>query len=320
MGAPTFSVIIPVHNAGEKFRRCLESTQAARPQPDELIVVADGDSDGSWRVAESFGAKIIRLPEAGGPARARNAGARAARGDVLVFFDADVEVAPDALAQIAAVFEREPDVAAVFGSYDDMPAESNFLSQYKNLFHHYVHQTAREEASTFWAGCGAVRREVFLALGGFDESYRQPSIEDIEFGYRLRRAGHRIRLVKTLQVKHLKRWTTRSLLYADFWLRAVPWTELILRDRRLVNDLNLTWKARGAVVASWMALLTGGVGAWWLAVPALVVMLAMDAGWLKFFLAKRGALFTLKVVPWLWLYHGYSGLGFAVGLVRHWTR
>ncbi|MBM3860956.1 MAG: glycosyltransferase [Verrucomicrobia bacterium] len=309
MDTATFSVIVPVHNGGEKFRRCLESIRTASPS--ELIVVADGDSDGSWRAAEAFGAKVIRLPEAGGPARARNAGARAAQGDVLVFLDADVTVAPDALRQIREVLEREPDVAAVFGSYDDAPAEPNFLSQYKNLFHHYVHQNAREEASTFWAGCGAVRRDVFLALGGFDETYRRPSIEDIELGYRIRRAGHRIRLLKTLQVKHLKRWTARSLLYADFWLRAVPWTELIQRHRELLNDLNLTWKARAAVVLGWLSLLVP---------PLVAVMLAMHAGLLKFFLAKRGLMFTLAALPWLWLYNLYSGLGFAVGLARHWMR
>jgi glycosyltransferase involved in cell wall biosynthesis len=305
------SVIIPVHNGGEKFRRCLEAIKAASPQPDELIVVADGDSDGSWRVAEEFGARVIRLEQDGGPARARNAGARVARGDMLVFLDADVACVPDLFRQINETFERAPEVAALFGSYDDSPAEPNFLSQYKNLFHHYVHQISCEEASTFWAGCGAVRRDVFLALGGFDESYRRPSIEDIELGYRLRRAGHRIRLVKTLQVKHLKRWTPRSLVYADFWLRAVPWTELIQRDSKLLNDLNLTRKARVAVVLGWLSVILP---------PLVVVMLAMHAGLLRFFWAKRGALFTLAALPWLWLYNLYSGLGFAVGLVRHWIR
>ncbi len=51
---------------------------------------------------------------------------------------------------------EEPDLAAVFGSYDDEPAAPNFLSQYKNLFHHFVHQQGSAEASTFWSGCGAI--------------------------------------------------------------------------------------------------------------------------------------------------------------------
>ena len=110
------------------------------------------------------------------------------------------------MGRIAAAFQASPNLAALFGSYDDEPFESNFLSQYKNLFHHYVHQTAKVDASTFWSGCGAIRREVFLAIGGFEENYRRPTIEDIELGYRLKKTGHRIRLLKELQVKHLKRW------------------------------------------------------------------------------------------------------------------
>ena len=321
----TLSVIIPVHNGGDKFRCCLASVAAAVPAPAEIIVVADGDSDGAWRAAEEFGARIVRLAETGGPARARNAGAQAARSELLVFFDADVVVAPDALAQIADAFAGEPGLAAVFGSYDDAPAETNFLSQYKNLFHHYVHQTSRAEASTFWAGCGAVRREIFLAVGGFDETYRQPSIEDIELGYRLRRAGHAIRLRPSLQVKHLKRWTAGSLLRADVALRAVPWTELIQRDKQFINDLNLTWSARAAVMLAYLALLELLAAARWpwllvLAAASWVAGLALHAGLLQFFRKKRGFGFALAAAPWVWLYDLYSGLGFVLGLLRHWTR
>jgi cellulose synthase/poly-beta-1,6-N-acetylglucosamine synthase-like glycosyltransferase len=73
-----------------------------------------------------------------------------AKGEILFFVDADVAVPPDAVGQMSAVFQQNPDLAAVFGSYDDRPFETNFLSQYRNLFHHYVHQTAKEEAATFW--------------------------------------------------------------------------------------------------------------------------------------------------------------------------
>ena len=95
------------------------------------------------------------------------------------------------------MFRDEPDLAALFVSHDDAPLELNFLSQYKNLLHHDVHQTARDEASIFCGACDAVRRDIFLALGRFGERYRHPLIEAIELGYRLTRAGHRIRLCQT---------------------------------------------------------------------------------------------------------------------------
>jgi GT2 family glycosyltransferase len=149
---------------------------------------------------------VLKVPQAGGPAKARNLGAQASHGDILFFMDADVTLAPDTLEQVLAAFDTQPQIAALIGSYDDAPGAPNFLSQYKNLFHHYTHQRGCEEASTFWGACGAVRREVFSAVGGFDEAYRYPSIEDIELGYRLKRAGHSIHLCKQVQVKHLKRW------------------------------------------------------------------------------------------------------------------
>jgi glycosyltransferase involved in cell wall biosynthesis len=160
----TISAIVPVHNGGENFRGCLLSLAQTSPPPDEIIVVTDGDTDGSWRVAEEFGVQVIRLPsQSGGPAMPRNVGAHRASGDLLFFIDADVTIPPDAFSQGVEAFKRDPDLAALFGSYDDAPAATNFLNQYKNLLHHYVHQTAREEASTFWGACGTIRRP-FMAI------------------------------------------------------------------------------------------------------------------------------------------------------------
>ena len=113
------------------------------------------------KAAESFGARLVELPRRLGPAHARNHGAFAATGDVLLFVDADVLVPSDVVHEILQVLDVESGVAACFGSYDDAPAETNFLSQYKNLFHHYVHQNSPAEASTFWTGCGAIFRHVF---------------------------------------------------------------------------------------------------------------------------------------------------------------
>ncbi|MGD1861205.1 MAG: glycosyltransferase family 2 protein [Leptolyngbyaceae cyanobacterium] len=206
------SIVIPVHNGGESFKKCLKSLAAVRDSFFELIIVVDGGTDDSWQVAESSGAKVIRLPQAGGPARARNLGAAAAQGDVIFFVDADVCVHATTVEQVAIAFQQDPHLAALIGSYDDAPGAANFLSQYRNLLHHFVHQTASTRATTFWGACGAVRRDVFFKVGGFDERYRQPSIEDIELGYRLTAANYPINLKKDIQVKHLKCWRASSLL------------------------------------------------------------------------------------------------------------
>jgi GT2 family glycosyltransferase len=318
----TLSIVIPVYNGGENFRLCLASLKSFAAAAIEIIIVVDGGTDFSWQLAQASGAQVIRLDSTGGPARARNLGAGVARGDILFFMDADVTLAPDTLEQVLQAFRNNPDIAALIGSYDDAPGAPNFLSQYKNLFHHYTHQTSCEQASTFWGACGAIRREVFLAIGGFDEAYRYPSIEDIELGYRLRRAGHRIRLCKQVQVKHLKRWEPMNLLRAEIFYRALPWSELLWRDRQFANDLNLQTTSRLSVVLTY-ALLLAAIGAvWWsgavvVAGLASFVLLLINLPVYQFFLQKRGLGFTLRVIPWHWFYYFYSGLAFAIATTRH---
>ena len=320
--AVKISVIVPVHYGGDKLRRCLTSIAHANPSPEELIVVGDGDTDGSWSIAGEFGAKSLKLEVSGGPARARNIGAMAAKGDILLFIDADVIVPTDIIGRVAAVFQEKPGIDALIGSYDDEPEERNFLSQYKNLFHHYVHQRSRREASTFWGACGAIRRDVFLAAGGFDEGYHRSSIEDIAFGYRLRKAGYKILLAKEIQVKHLKYWGIRSLVRSDFLDRALPWTELILQRGGFINDLNLSFSSRISVVLIYAMLITMIVAVW--SVKALVLtgaftmlLIVINLPVYGFFLHKRGAWFMMKMIPWHWLYYFYSGLAFLTAIGRH---
>ena len=80
-------------------------------------------------------------------------------------------------------------IGAVFGAYDESPAAPGLVSQAKNLAHAFVHHGSPGNAVTFWAGLGAVRTQVFLAVNGFDERFGRPSIEDIDLGYRLTAAG-----------------------------------------------------------------------------------------------------------------------------------
>ena len=317
----TISVVIPVYNGGESFRKCLRSLHTGLI-PDEVIVVSDGDTDGSWRIAEQFGAKVIRCPVSRGPATARNIGAKAAQGDIVFFVDADVTLHPETVHRVMEVFQTNPEVAALIGSYDDAPGSANFLSQYRNLFHHYTHQISNEAASTFWGACGAVRREVFLQVGGFDQRYRAACVEDIELGYRLKQYGYAIRLCKHIQVKHLKRWEPLSMLKADFFYRALPWTALILRHQQLNNDLNLDWSSRLSVILAFTLLLTLLTTGFWpsalgLSLAIALLLVLINAPVYRFFRHKRGWRFTACVIPWHWLYFLYSGLAFAIGLARH---
>lgn len=316
------SIIIPVHNGGSAFEHCLSSISASTTPPDEIIVVADGETDGVWRLAEQYGARVLKNDQTYGPAFARNKGARVATGDLLFFVDADVVIRPTTVERIKKAFEQDPELSALIGSYDDTPAEPGFLSQYRNLLHHYTHQTAQLDASTFWGACGAIRREAFWAVDGFDERYRQPCVEDIELGYRLKRSGYRIQLRRDIQVTHLKRWSAGSMIKTDMLRRALPWTELLLRYRRFENDLNLRTANRlsmGAIAIFIISFVAGFEAPefFFISVAMCAMLFALNAPFYLFLRRKKGVLFSLAVVPWHWMFYVYSGIASLLGVISY---
>ncbi len=224
------TAIIPATKKPETLELARAAIEAAAAPPEEILVVNE--------------------PSGAGPAEARNAGAQRASGDVLVFVDADVIVHRDAFARIRAAFESDPGLSGVFGSYDDEPADDGTVSAFRNLLHHHVHQASPGPANTFWAGLGAIRKDAFLGIGGFDDAYAVPSIEDIELGLRLTDAGHRIELAPDIQGKHLKGWTLPAMVRCDVQDRAVPWLTLLLRRGRPSAALNLSWRHRASALAS----------------------------------------------------------------------
>ncbi len=331
-------MIVPVYQGGEAFRQCLQAVQTLTPAPCEVIVVCDGQVDDPyqwWSDAPTPALRVLGTTVRSGPAHARNVGARAAKGDVLFFIDADVTLRADAIERVQRIFAEHAHVDAVIGSYDDAPGESNFLSQYRNLLHHYVHQQSSTEASTFWGACGAVRRTAFWAVGGFDERFDQPSVEDIDLGYRLTRAGFQIRLEPTLQIKHLKRWEALSMIRTDVVRRAVPWTKLLLQRDAIDEDLNLQRDSRISTVLIYLLLAQIVLGSTWglaslfsgrelrlaygnslfltICLLLLITLVWLNAPLYRFFQRKRGWWFALRVIPWHWLYYTYSGLGFVWG-------
>jgi GT2 family glycosyltransferase len=318
--------VIPVRNGGPDFERVLRGLRASSPPDIEILVVDDGSTDGSAAVAARHGATVLRHDRPLGPAASRNAGARAATAPLLFFLDADVLVHHDTVHRLLAHFDADPGLTALFGSYDDRPAAPGLVSQFRNLLHHFVHQSGHfvanaRPAHTFWTGCGAIRRDAFLALGGFDPRlYRRPAIEDIELGYRLARSGHRIALARDVQVTHFKRWTFASMVRTDILHRGIPWMLLILRSRTRETDLNVSPVQRACVLAIGLALLAAVLApfapdAGPVAVACLTLAVLLNADFYRFLAARRGPLFALAAIPLHWTYFVCCGISVAVALV-----
>jgi len=319
--AADYSLIVPAHRGGPMLEACLDSIARLDPRPGEVIVAVDGADPGVRAAAARRGFTPLPCPTAPGVAATRNAGVRASRGAVLVFADSDTLLPADHLTRLTALWLRHPEEAAIIGSYDAAPAAPGLISKYRNLLHHYTHQRGAAEAQTFWAGCGAGRRDAFAAIGGFDEAYRIPSVEDIELGYRLRRAGYRIRLAADWQVKHLKRWRLRDLIVTDIGRRAIPWTRLLRREGRLDNDLNIDHASRlnAALVCGGAALLVAG-SVWRPGLPAGAILLAaavvQNLPFYRFLRRTGGWPLAVGAVPLHWLYFAGATVGFLLGRLR----
>jgi cellulose synthase/poly-beta-1,6-N-acetylglucosamine synthase-like glycosyltransferase len=328
MSDAAVTIVIPAYNAAHFLPKVVPAARAAA-RGRRVLVVDPGSTDGTPEVAKQLGVEVLSLGHRGGPALARNRGVETVTTDVVLFIDSDCVAHPDVVERVERAFAADPEVVSITGSYDDSPPEQNFASLYMNLRHHFVHQQAKTDGATFWAGCGAVKTSVFREVGGFDaEQFPAPMIEDIELGVRLRKRGRTL-LDPALQVKHLKHWTLETVIRADILHRAVPWGRLILATGEMPNDLNLAWKQRvaaalapfalgGAVVVPLAALVAPG-----LALAALAPVGASVAlGWpmSEFFWKKRGPSFAVGAWAFHQVHLTYSAVTMAVLIADHAVR
>lgn len=323
----SLTVVMPAYKAAHQLPRSIPALLEAGFAPGEILLVDDASGDGTAEAAEAFGVEVLRLTKNSGAAGARNAGAAAAAGEILVFVDADVVVHPGTKARITEFFATRPDYDALFGTYDTAPPEGGVVSRFRNLLHRYVHVTNAGEAVTFWTGCGAVRAEAFGRAGGFDPAQRWVMIEDVVFGVALHKTGGRIWLDPELECAHLKAWTLKSMVRTDIFHRAMPWTRLLMQEKQSAFDGQLNANKTGrlsvlSVAASLLALplmlLTPAVGLGLLAL-ALGWLIWLNRGFLAMMRRVRGAREAAQSIPLLWIHYLSGGLGYAwvrLGLSR----
>lgn len=330
MGAPpSFSVIVPAYQAASLLAETLPAIRAGLPAGHdwELIVVDDGSDDATSEVARRYADRVLRLePPHDGPGRARNAGAAAARGEWLLFVDADVRLHVGTIDALLGSLDRNPDAVGIFGSYDARPQAGGLVSQFRNLLHHRVHSSSAGPARTFWSGLGAMRRDAFAEAGGFNaRRFHRAQMEDIELGYRLTDEGHRIVLDPDIQGTHLKHWTLGSMIRTDFLDRGIPWTRLLLERRgrtrgtlaaSRIEVLRVALVAL-AVVALALWLLGGGVAARMALVVLVGAHLMATLPVYLWFGRQRGPLFGLLSIPLLTIYYLVSAAAGVTGLCLH---
>lgn len=291
----TLSLIVPATNHPATLPQCLAAIRGASAPPEQLLVVED--------------ASITH------PALARNSGAAMATGDILVFVDADVTVHRDVFEKFRAAFAADPNLVAIFGSYDDAPASSGVVSEFRNLLHHHVHQEGAGPAGTFWSGLGAIRRDAFEAAGG----YSVHPIEDIELGMRLVDHGARIVLDPSIQGTHLKHWSLVGMVRTDLFVRGIPWVGLLM-DRRgsaSLSGLNLGWRHRISALTSVALLLGLLLRSAWLIGGAFAVLVLFNLQFYRLLLRLQKPWRAFIGIGLHAVHHLVSVLAVPLGLLAH---
>lgn len=310
------SVVVPVFNGADTLGTCLGALrhQTADSHDYEVIVVDDGSTDGSGEVAAGYGVEVVRQDQAGAAA-ARNRGAQEARGDVLLFTDADCEPLPAWIEQMLAPFDH-PEVVGVMGVCRTRQRSlvARFTqAEYEEKYDRLARADRIDFVDTYAA---AYRRDLFLAHRGFDPSFLFD--EDQEFSFRLAKAGQRLVFAPAAAVWHrhpatvwtytrrkarLGRWKVR--VHARHPTKALrdsytPWTQ-----KAQITLLPLTG---AAAIASAFGLLPWGVAgilaALGLACTVPLVIKARLQGWQVAIVAPGLALLRALAL----------GLGLAWGL------
>lgn len=263
-----FSIIIPYHNSEATIGRLITSIAKSKKAPSyEVIVVDDGSKkESGFRVEgmgysgkkkqKKFSLRVVTLGHNKGPAVARNRGVDAARGKFVVFLDSDVEVFPDTLAHLGKIYTDDPDVVAVTGVWVKEQRSHDFFPNFKALRDWSYWINERDKSGYYYlfsTRIASIKKSVFQRLGGFDEKYPAPLVEDIELTYRIARR-YAIIFAPHVRVRH--EFEQFWPIAKKYFLRAYYWTRLY-QSRKKFDPVATTAQEALTTVSGVLAVIFG---------------------------------------------------------------
>jgi len=293
------SIVIPTYNA-ERFMPDLLSSIFKNSIDDmEVIIVDDCSKDNTVRIAKKYPVRVIQLEKNGGPAKARNIGVREAMGDIIFFLDSDVIVTDGTIKEVKDYFIRNPSVNCVIGVCETEPLNKGFVPKYMAMFE-FVHliDTKDDKVSVFAPRCGAVKKDFFEKIGGYNESYKGADVEDFELARRITKSDSII-LNQKIRVKH--QFANFKQAVRNYFKRAVMWVRLFFKEKKLDNA-GPTAPSNGiAAVCSFFSFLslffmpfTDIAG--YVFILLLIIFLLSNIKWWSFMRKEAGLLFAMRAL------------------------
>jgi cellulose synthase/poly-beta-1,6-N-acetylglucosamine synthase-like glycosyltransferase len=271
---PSVSIIIPAKNAARTIAKCLQAVLAQKSfaEPYEVIVVDDGSDDTTAAIANGYGVRVIHLEEGIGPAAARNAGAAVAKGEILVFTDADCEPESNWLVEMVKPFE-DPAVVGVRGAYRSH--QSGWVPRFvqQEYAFKYMLIAGLDSIDFIDTYSAAYRRSTFMENGGFEKAFPVPCVEDQEFSFRLARKGYRMVFAPDAIVFHLHDRNVGEYVQRKFGIGY--WKAFMLRwmPERLFQDTHTPTTQRAQIGLLALILLAILASLFWPGLWYIVLML-----------------------------------------------
>lgn len=227
------SIVIPTYNSSHFMKNLLDSIFKQAVEDMEVIIVDDCSTDDTLEIVKQYPVRVINMDTNAGPAKARNRGAKEARGDIVFFLDSDVIVLEGTIKEVEDYFENNPDTKCIIGICDTEPLNKGFVPTYMAMFE-YIHLIGQQydKVSVFAPRCGAIKKQFFLDIGGYDEHYKGADVEDFELARRINKTDCIILNPKML-VRHQFADFKRALKI--YFKRTVMWMHLLFKEKQLDN-------------------------------------------------------------------------------------
>lgn len=295
------SIIIPSYNQAESLNKLLLELSQIVDKNWEVIVVDDGSVDQTRLIINNFQSTTLNLrylrQEHLGPASARNLGAKKAKGEYLIFFDVDVLPHKKSLFFLKKYLIKHPEIYVVSGMWSKTQKSKSFFSQYKALrdWCFFFHESRKKGLYYFTPRVAAIKRSLFLKIGGFNTKFNKPDLESLEFSYRVEKLSP-IGFFPSFLVDHP--FEGISTQVSNYFKRTGFFLELLLKHRHFPKVVS-TPKEAIAVMLAFLTLLFFILSI--IFPPSLIFFLILlliyigtNFRFLKFFYQQRGVLFTIK--------------------------